>query len=329
MHTLTPPTTTEPSATLHSEPIVEVDTTTVRFGGHTALDELSLSIVEGGVHGLLGPNGSGKTTLVRVLATLLAPTSGRVRVAGHDVVRDPVAVRRSIGLAGQYAAVDDLLTGRENLEIVGRLYGLDRHSARDRADEVLERLSLTDAGDELVAAYSGGMRRRLDLGASLAGRPRLLLLDEPPTGLDPRTRLELWDFLRDLVATGTTVLLTTQYLEEADALADRITVIDRGSVIAEGTARDLKKSVGSSHLAAAPDDPDDLARTADVLDRLFRTTVRIDHEQRSIVVPEHDRVDDLVVAAGALRDAGVDVSDIGIHRPTLDDVFLTITGRRT
>ncbi|MEM9745920.1 MAG: AAA family ATPase, partial [Actinomycetota bacterium] len=203
------------------------------------------------------------------------------------------------------------------------------HRARPPASVVLAGPPPPAAGEARAPAYSGGMRRRLDLGASLAGRPRLLLLDEPTTGLDPRTRLELWDFLRDLVATGTTVLLTTQYLEEADALADRITVIDRGSVIAEGTARDLKTSIGSSHLVVAPDDPDDLTRTADILDRLFRTTVRIDHEQRSIVAADHDRVDDLVVAAAALRDAGVDVSDIGIHRPTLDDVFLTITGRRT
>ena len=198
---------TIPSQPTTRGPIIDVREITVRFGDQTALDQLSVTIAEGGVHGLLGPNGSGKTTLVRVISTLLQAHGGTVRVAGHDVAADPVAVRRSIGLAGQYAAVDDLLTGRENLEIVGRLYGLSRRVAAERSEVVLERLSLTDAGDKLVGTYSGGMRRRLDLGASLVGRPLVLLLDEPTTGLDPRTRLELWDFLRDLVAQGTTVLL--------------------------------------------------------------------------------------------------------------------------
>lgn len=328
MLSMTPTPTSTPPAPVN-DPIVDVDDVTVRFGDHTALDRLSLSIAESGVHGLLGPNGSGKTTLVHVLSTLLQPTAGSVRVAGYNLAHDPVAIRRSIGLAGQYAAVDDLLTGHENLEIVGRLYGLDRRSARDRAGEVLERLSLAEVGDKLVGTYSGGMRRRLDLGASLAGRPRLLLLDEPTTGLDPRTRLELWDFLRDLVAAGTSVLLTTQYLEEADALAERITVIDSGSVIAEGTASDLKTSIGTSHLVVAPDDPDDLARTSDVLDAVFDAPVRIDPGRRAVIAADHDSVDDLVTAANTLRDVGIELSDIGIERPSLDDVFLAITGRRT
>jgi len=321
------PTPTATPTPPHSVSIVSVDDLTVRFGDHTALDHLSLSIAEGGVHGLLGPNGSGKTTLVRVLSTLLRPTAGRVRVAGHDLADNPVAVRQSIGLAGQSAAVDDLLTGRENLEIVGRLYGLDRPTARERAGDVLERLSLADAGDKLVGTYSGGMRRRLDLGASLTGRPRLLLLDEPTTGLDPRTRLELWDFLRDLVAGGTSVLPTTQYLEEADALAERITVIDSGTVIAAGTASDLKLSIGTSHLVVAPNDPAHLSRTVDALGPVFDTPLRIDSDRRAVIAVDRNSVDDLVAAANALRHADIDLSDIGIERPSLDDVFLTITGR--
>ena len=317
---------TIPSEPTARDSIIDVRDVTVRFGDHTALDQLSVTIAEGGVHGLLGPNGSGKTTLVRVVSTLLRPHGGIVRVAGHDLAADPVAVRRSIGLAGQYAAVDDLLTGRENLEIVGRLYGLSRRVAAERSEEVLERLSLTDAGDKLVGTYSGGMRRRLDLGASLVGRPLVLLLDEPTTGLDPRTRLELWDFLRDLVAQGTTVLLTTQYLEEADALADRITVIDRGSVIAEGTADDLKESVGSSYLVVAPNDPAALADAARVLDGIVAAPARIDDYLGSVSVAVDDRVGDLVTAASALSAEGIELSDIGIVRPSLDDVFLTITG---
>ena len=309
-----------------ARPIIDVDDVTVRFDDHVALDGVSIAIGEGGIHGLLGPNGSGKTTLVRVVSTLLEPSGGTVRVAGHDVGRDPVAVRRLLGLAGQSAAVDDLLTGRENLEIVGRLYGLDPRTARHRAREVLDRLSLTDAGDELVGTYSGGMRRRLDLGASLAGRPPVLLLDEPTTGLDPRTRLELWDFLRDLVAAGTTVLLTTQYLEEADALADRITVIDRGAVIAEGSTDDLKASVGTGHVVVTPKDPTVLARAAQVLDRAIGAPARIDDHRGVAIVPVDDRVGDLLVAANALRDVDIELADIGVERPSLDDVFLIITG---
>ncbi len=318
-----------PTSSLYHHPLVRVDGLTVRYGETRALDGLDLSIAPGGVHGLLGPNGSGKTTLVRVLATLLRPASGVVTVAGNDVVADPSAARSVIGLAGQYAAVDDLLTGRENLEIVGRLYGLSRRIARRRAGEVLERLSLTDAGDRQVGTYSGGMRRRLDLGASLVGRPRVLLLDEPTTGLDPRTRLELWDFLRDLVDGGTTVLLTTQYLEEADALAERITVIDRGRRIAEGTADELKDSVGSSAVVVRPEDPDALAAVAGVLDRATGVSARVDERGGTVSVPAADRVGDLVTVATALRERGVGVTDLGVVRPTLDDVFLTLTGAAT
>jgi ABC-2 type transport system ATP-binding protein len=307
------------------EPIVQVDGLSVTYGEHRALDGLDLSIGAGSVHGLLGPNGSGKTTLVKVLATLLRPAAGSATVAGHDVVDDPEATRGAIGLAGQYAAVDNLLTGRENLEIVGRLYGLARRTAQERADEVLERLSLTDAGDHQVGTYSGGMRRRLDLGASLVGRPLVLFLDEPTTGLDPRTRIELWDFLRDLVAEGTTVLLTTQYLEEADALAERITVIDHGRTIAEGTADELKDDLGSSTLVATPEDRADLEAIARLLDRMTGTPARIDEIAGTASVPVADRVMDLVAVATALQAETIQVSDLGVVRPSLDDVFLSLT----
>lgn len=236
-------------------------------------------------------------------------------------------VRRVIGLAGQYAAVDELLTGRENLEIVGRLYGLDRLTAKQRAAEVLERLSLTEAASRPVRDYSGGMRRRLDLGASLAGRPRMLLLDEPTTGLDPRTRIELWDFLRDLVAEGTTVLLTTQYLEEADALADRMTVIDRGRVIAEGTSDELKAGVGASQLTVAPECRVDLPAAAAAIESAIGTASRIDEQAGTVSAPVIGRVNSLLAAADALQIAGVVISDIAIRRPSLDDVFLSITGK--
>ncbi|MEL6890461.1 MAG: ATP-binding cassette domain-containing protein [Actinomycetota bacterium] len=318
----------EPAPTPH-EPIVRVDGVVVRFADVTALDGVSLTIAPGEIRGLLGPNGSGKTTLVSVIATLLAPTSGSVRVDGHDVGTDPTNVRRAIGLAGQYAAVDDLLTGRENLEIVGALYGLDRRTARRRADEVLERLSLTAAADRPVRTYSGGMRRRLDLGASLAGRPQVLLLDEPTTGLDPRTRNELWDFLRDLVEEGTTVLLTTQYLEEADALADRITVLDSGRVIAEGTADDLKSSAGASRLVVTPHFDIDLEVAAAAVESSVGRLVVVDRQSGTIAVPVVERTIALVAAADALRLAGVEVADIAVRRPSLDDVFLSITGRTT
>ncbi len=311
------------------EPIVRVDDVVVRFGDVTALDGVSLTIAPGEIRGLLGPNGSGKTTLVSVIATLRTAQSGSVRVDGRDVVTEATKVRRSIGLAGQYAAVDDLLTGRENLEIVGGLYGLDRATAQRRADEVLERLSLTAAADRPVRTYSGGMRRRLDLGASLAGRPRVLLLDEPTTGLDPRTRSELWDFLRDLVNEGTTVLLTTQYLEEADALADQITVLDSGRVIAEGTADDLKSSAGASRLVVTPHSGTDVEATIAAIESAVGASAVVDRQTGAVAVPVTERTAALVAAADALQLAGVEVADIAVRRPSLDDVFLSITGRTT
>lgn len=309
-----------------AQPMVQVNDVVVEFGEITAVDGISLTIEPGEVRCLLGPNGSGKTTLVGVLATLRTPSSGTARIDGHDVTTNPMSVRRTIGLAGQYAAVDDLLTGRENLEIIGRLYGLDRSTARQRAADVLERLSLTDAADRPVRGYSGGMRRRLDLGASLAGRPRLLLLDEPTTGLDPRTRIELWDFLRDLVAEGTTVLLTTQYLEEADALADRITVIDRGRVIAEGTSDELKGGIGASRLVVTPEFRVDLSAAAAAIESSIGVATRIDDQAGTISAPVAGRANSLLASADALQIAGVEIADIAIRQPSLDDVFLAITG---
>ncbi len=307
--------------------MISVQGLSVHFGALRAVDNIDLEIPKNQVRGLLGPNGAGKTTLVRVLATLLEPTSGTVTVGGHSVERHPNSVRSMIGLAGQYAAVDDLLTGRENLEIVGRLYQLPKTEARKRADEALERLSLTDAADRLVRTYSGGMRRRLDLGASLVGRPEVLILDEPTTGLDPRTRLELWAFLRDLVTEGATVLLTTQYMDEADELADRITVIDTGHVIADGTADELKARVGGDLVTASPKRRADLARVAELLTDIGSGAVRVDENQLTVSVPVDARVDALVRTAQRLDEAGIELSDLGVQRPSLDDVFLAITGK--
>ena len=298
----------------------------VDFGSVKALAGVDLTVTAGEVRALLGPNGAGKTTLVRVISTLLAPSGGAATVDGIDVVADPMSVRRSIGLTGQHAAVDDLLTGRENLEIVGRLYQLTRVEAKRRADEALDRLSLTEAADRLVRTYSGGMRRRLDLGASLVGRPKVLILDEPTTGLDPRGRIELWDFLRELVDSGTTVLLTTQYLDEADELADRITVLDHGFVIAEGTSAELKERVGGDVLVATASTPEHLAALAEVMDGLGEAEVHVDERERTASIPVSDRVRALIEAATRFEAAGVAPADVAVHRPSLDDVFLALTG---
>jgi daunorubicin resistance ABC transporter ATP-binding subunit len=298
------------------------------FGDVVALDGLDLEVPAGTVFGLLGPNGAGKTTLVRVLATLLRPTAGRASVLGHDVVSEPLAVRRRIGLAGQFVAVDEELTGRENLEMVGRLYRLSGAEARLRAAEVLERFSLTDAADRRVSTYSGGMRRRLDLGASLTGRPRVILLDEPTTGLDPRTRQELWSAIEELRRAGTTVLLTTQYLEEADRLAQRIAVVDHGRIAAEGTAAELKATIGADVLALRVADPASAAAAAAALaDLTAGDEPCADDATGEIRLP----VADPSAAAEALRrlDARrLSVTAIDLQQPTLDDVFLTLTGRR-
>jgi ABC-type multidrug transport system ATPase subunit len=261
-----------------------------------------------------------------MLTTLLKPDNGRASVAGYDVTADPGSVRSAIGLAGQYAAVDELLTGRENLELVGLLYHLGRAERRRRAQQALERFTLTGAGDQLVKTYSGGMRRRLDVAASLIGRPAVLLLDEPTTGLDPRTRNDLWQFIEELVADGTTVLLTTQYMEEAERLAHRIVVIDSGKVIAEGTAGELKDRMGGEVLVARVADRADLSRASALLASLGEGPPHVDPDQQRVSVPTRDGTTVLIAAGQRLAEAGIALDDLGIRRPSLDDVFLALTG---
>jgi ABC-2 type transport system ATP-binding protein len=297
------------------------------YGDVHALRGVDLRVEAGTVFGLLGPNGAGKTTAVRILTTLLAPDEGSARVAGFDVVRDAARIREHIGLAGQYAAVDENLTGFENLQMVGRLYHLGRRRSRDRAHELLRDFDLTEAGDRLVRTYSGGMRRRLDLAAALVARPPVLFLDEPTTGLDIRSRIGLWDAMEALVAGGTTVLLTTQYLDEADRLADRIAVIDRGLVIAEGTASELKQQVGGDRLEIHLCDD---GRSQDAVAAL--TTIASDRpfvEDGSLSVPVEQRRGTIADAVRRLDDAGIAIDDISVRTPTLDDVFLNLTGRST
>ncbi|MBE1537327.1 ATP-binding cassette domain-containing protein [Actinomadura algeriensis] len=311
-----------------TEPQIAVDAVGLRktYGGTRALDGLDLRVPAGAVHGLLGPNGAGKTTCVRVLATLARPDGGRASVAGHDVVRDAGRVRTRIGLVGQHAAVDEVLTGRQNLVMFGRLYHLGARRARRRADELLERFRLADAADRPAGQYSGGMRRRLDLAAGMILAPAVLFLDEPTTGLDPRSRIEVWDAVRSLADGGTTVLLTTQYLEEADRLADEISVIDRGRVIAGGTPDRLKSRLGGDRLEIVLDDPGALARAAEVVARIAGTEPEVDADALAIGAPVPDRVEALTGAVRALDEAGVRVADIGVRRPTLDEVFLHLTG---
>ncbi|HEV8164426.1 MAG TPA: ATP-binding cassette domain-containing protein [Actinomycetota bacterium] len=297
-----------------------------RFGSLRAVDGVSLRVDAGTCVGLLGPNGAGKTTIVRILTTLLPPNSGSARVAGYDVVRDSAALRAVIGLAGQFAAVDENLTGRENLELVGRLYHLRGAEARRRADEMLERFELTDAAARTVKTYSGGMRRRLDLGASLIGRPQVLFLDEPTTGLDPRSRYALWDVIRELVNDGTTLLLTTQYLEEADRLADRISVIDLGRVIAEGTSDQLKSRVGGDLLALRVADRAAAGTAAEAIAGLGSGAPQVVSETGEVSLPVAEGASILVEVVRRLDAAGVGISDLALRRPTLDDVFLALTG---
>jgi ABC-2 type transport system ATP-binding protein len=289
-----------------------------------ALDGVDLEVEEGTVLGLLGPNGAGKTTTVRILATLLRPDAGSARVAGIDVLRDPDAVRRVIGLSGQYAAVDENLTARENLWMFGRLYQLSSAEARSRADELLARFQLEDAADRVAKTYSGGMRRRLDLAGALIGRPRLLFLDEPTTGLDPRSRLGMWDVIRDQVREGTTLLLTTQYLEEADELADDIAVVDHGRIIARGTSDALKSQVGGERIEVVVHDRDRLAHAAALL--APDGSAAVDDHTRRITIAAAGGAQQLVEVVGRLGEEEIAVDDVALRRPTLDDVFLALTG---
>ena len=291
-----------------------------------ALDGVDLEVAEGTVLGLLGPNGAGKTTTVRILATLLRPDRGHATVAGFDVVRQADKLRSVIGLSGQYAAVDENLTGRENLWLFGRLYQLPSPVARRRADELLEQFDLVEAADRVVKTYSGGMRRRLDLGSALIGRPRLLFLDEPTTGLDPRSRLGMWDVIRGLVREGTTLLLTTQYLEEADELADTIAVVDHGRIIARGTADELKAEVGGERIEVVVHRRTDVPLATEVLARDGAGRPALDEHTRKLTVPSSGGALRLVQVVRDLDEAGIQIDDIGLRRPTLDDVFLSLTG---
>lgn len=297
-------------------------------GGVKALDGVTLKAEEGKVFGLLGPNGAGKTTLVRMLSTLLMPTEGTVKVHGIDVNADPQKVREIIGLAGQYAAVDEFLTGRENIIMAGRLYHLSKKIAAERAQTILERLNLTEAADRPVKTYSGGMRRRLDLGASLVGQPKILFLDEPTTGLDPRTRLDLWNIIRDLVADGTTILLTTQYLEEADELADHIAVIDRGKVIAEGTSDELKSRLGGDVVEFVLATKEDTVKAVAAVKGYAKKTPTIDEDGVTVTVPVKDGSRSLLKIVEALNGVKVVPVSLSLHRPSLDDVFLALTGKK-
>jgi ABC-2 type transport system ATP-binding protein len=305
-------------------PAIETQGLCKRYGDLQALDSVDLIAEKGTVLALLGPNGAGKTTVVRILTTLLKPDGGRAFVDGLDVVKDAAELRTQIGLAGQYAAVDESLTGKENLELFGRLYRMPARAARQRAGDLLDRFDLSDAGDRLVNTYSGGMRRRLDLAGALVASPPILFLDEPTTGLDPRSRLGLWDTINELVVGGSTVLLTTQYLEEADRLADQIAVMDHGRVIAEGTAAELKDRVGGDRLEVRLEDPAQADSASEALASVVDEAPEL-HD--GVLIAAVSRRDGTVAdALRRLDDAGIEVSDLALRRPTLDDVFLGLTG---
>ena len=295
------------------------------FGETRAVDGIDLAVQAGTVYGVLGPNGAGKTTTIRVLATLLKPTVGRARVLGHDVVEEADAVRGSVSLTGQFASVDEELSGKENLVLLGKLLGLDRRAAQGRADELLSTFGLAEAAGRLVKEYSGGMRRRLDIAASIVVTPELLFLDEPTTGLDPRSRNQVWDIVRVLVSEGTTVLLTTQYLDEADQLADRIAIIDHGRVIAEGTSQELKAHVGEGSVHIRLTEPGQRARAAEVLQSVLGTQVQLDSEPSSLSARTSDP-ERVGLALTELSRAGLGVTDFALGQPSLDEVFLALTG---
>lgn len=310
----------------HHGPAIEAEHLVKRFGDLTAVEDVSFAVPQGSVLGLLGPNGAGKTTTVRMMTTLTRPTSGTARVAGHDVVTEPESVRRSMGLTGQAATVDEFLTGRENLRLMGSLYGLARRDISRISEELLERFSIADAGDKVVKDYSGGMRRRLDLAVSLVAAPRVLFLDEPTTGLDPRSRVELWASLRELVADGTTLLLTTQYLEEADQLADRIVVVDHGRIIAEGTPLELKDRSGAAALVVTVSHAEQL-EAARALLAAHVPEVHVDAGARQLTAPAEGLADVMRIAR-VFEPSEIVLDDLGLKRPSLDDVFLHLTGRR-
>ena len=309
-----------------SGPAIEAIDLVKKFDDNIAVDGVSFVVPQGTVLGLLGPNGAGKTTTTRMLTTLSVPTSGTGRVAGHDILKEPDAVRRSMGLTGQVATVDELLSARENLRLIGRLYGLPKQYIRDSTDELLERFSLTEAADRIAKKYSGGMRRRLDLAVSLIAAPPVLFLDEPTTGLDPRSRTELWEVLRGLVRDGTTLLLTTQYLEEADHLADDIIVIDKGKIIAAGTPTQLKDQAGAASVVVTLTHAADLPR-AEELVRSCSPEVHVDTTARRLTA-QADGLGDMSRIGNLFESSGIEVDDLGLKRPSLDDVFLHLTGHK-
>lgn len=308
------------------QPAIEAIGLVKKFGDFTAVDDVSFTVPRGSVLGLLGPNGAGKTTTVRMMTTLSEPTEGTARVAGYDVRTHPDQVRAAMGLTGQAASVDELLTGRENLRLIGDLYGLSAKRVRTLSDQLLEQFSLTEAGDKIVRDYSGGMRRRIDLAVSLIAAPPVLFLDEPTTGLDPRSRNELWDVLRGLVRDGTTLLLTTQYLEEADQLADNIIVIDKGRIIAQGTALQLKDQSGAARLQVTVSQADRLDEAVAIVREVFHD-VQVDPDARQITAPA-EGLAAMTRLAARFDQSGMQLDDIGLQRPSLDDVFLKLTGHK-